>query len=333
MVSIGYMHQFIQNVNGNVPINGGQIFNVEGVVTTIGQIESKTSSEFFIQDGTGGCLVYAGGFNVTNTPPVGALVNVISPAESYYGELEMDPTTGAATNAVIILSTNNPLPAPIPLNIAAVATGVQNCSIQGTYGCSNQCSLVTLTNVYLYSTAAGAAVSGNFPTNSTKGLYAFQQPYSAGAPYVEVYVYTYTNVLNQVNTNYWGKPIPGFCTEITAALGVYAPTQPEPYPSRYADFVTNKPAAFTAGISNINGVSQISWPAGAPARLTASIAPRTSSARGRKPLGWVIIRTPVFMLRPMLPPPSSIRSARHNARKKHCLGRECRRQKARIHAH
>ena len=263
VVSIGYMHQFIQNVNGNVPINGGQIFNVEGVVTTIGQIESKTSSEFFIQDGTGGCLVYAGGFNVTNTPPVGALVNVISPAESYYGELEMDPTTGAATNAVIILSTNNPLPAPIPLNIAAVATGVQNCSIQGTYGCSNQCSLVTLTNVYLYSTAAGAAVSGNFPTNSTKGLYAFQQPYSAGAPYVEVYVYTYTNVLNQVNTNYWGKPIPGFCTEITAALGVYAPTQPEPYPSRYADFVTNKPAAFTAGISNINGVSQMSWPAGA----------------------------------------------------------------------
>jgi hypothetical protein len=259
LVTIGYMHQFITNLNSNVAINNNQIFNVEGVVTSIGQIESASSSEFFIQDGTGGCLVYAGGYNVTNTPPVGALVNVISPAESYYGELEMDPTTTAATNKVQILSTNNPLPAPIPLNIAAAYS--QNESTQGTYGCSNQCSLVTLTNVYLYSSKTGAAVSGNFPTNKYIGLYAFQQPYSAGAPYVEVYVYTYTNAVNQLNTNYWGKPIPSFCYEITAALGVYNPTTAEPYPSRYADFVTTKPASFSTSMKMTNGVPTLTWPA------------------------------------------------------------------------
>lgn len=265
LVSIGSMHNYIQNLNGNSGnLNGGQIFNVQGVVTTIGQVLSKTSSEFFIQDGTGGCLVYAGGFNVTNTPPVGALVNVVSPAESYYGELEMDPTTTAATNAVIILSTDNPLPATITANLGLWATN--NCAVQGNYGWSNQCSLVTMTNVYLYASSSGTAVSGNFPTNGTKALYAFQNPYVSGLtivqqPYVEIYVYTYTNAANLMNTNYFGKPIPCFCREITGAMAVYAPTQPELYPSRYADFVTNQPAPFAACLTTCNGVNHLTWPA------------------------------------------------------------------------
>lgn len=259
LVSIGYMHNYITDYNGIVNVNGGQIFDVQGVVTSIGQVESKTSSEFFIQDGTGGCLVYAGGFNVTNTPPVGALVNVISPAESYYGELEMDPTTTAPTNFVGIVSLNNPLPATIPANIGQWATN--NCSIQGTYGWSNQCALVTMTNVYLYSSTAGAAVSGNYPTNSTKALYAFQQPYSAGQPYVEVYVYTYTNVLNQLNTNFWGKPIPNFAYEITGTMGIYSPTSPNLYPGRYADIVTTLPASFKASVTMPNGNPTLAWPA------------------------------------------------------------------------
>jgi hypothetical protein len=265
LFSIGYMHNYITNLNGNSGnLNGGQIFNVQGVVTSIGQLESKTASEFFIQDGTGGCLVYAGGFSPTNTPPVGALVNVVSPAESYYGELEMDPTTGAATNAVIILSTNNPLPATIVANLGQWATN--NCSVQGNYGWSNQCSVVTMTNVYLYLSATGTLVSGNFPTNSTKALYAFQNPYVSGLsivqqPYVEVYVYTYTNVLNQLSSNYWGKPIPSFCREISGAMSIYNPTTPELVPSRYADFVTATQAAFTASIKLTNGTPTLTWPA------------------------------------------------------------------------
>jgi hypothetical protein len=264
LFSIGYMHNYISNLNANASINGGQIFNVQGVVTSIGQIESKTTAEFFIQDGTGACLVYAGGFTPTNAPPVGALVNVVSPAESYYGELEMDPTTTAASNAVIILSTNNALPAPVPLNIGQVCTN--SCSLAGTYGWSNQCALVTLTNVYLYSSTAGAAVSGNFPTNGTKALYAFQQPYVSGLskiqqPYVEIFVYTYTNAANLQNTNYFGQPIPGFAYELTGALGVYAPTTPNIYPSRYQDFVTTPPPAFSASVKSTNGFPALTWSA------------------------------------------------------------------------
>lgn len=257
LVSLGYMHaNCISNYNGNATINGGQVFNVEGIVTSIGQIESKTVAEFFIEDGTGGCLVYAGGFNPTNAPPVGALVNVISPAESYYGELEMDPTTTSPTNAVIVLSTNNPLPATIPLNLPLMATNTM-----GTYGVAVQCSLVTMTNVYLYASATGTPVSGTFPANSTKALYAFQQPYSVGQPYIEVYVYTYTNSANLLNTNYFGQPIPSFCYELTGEMGIYSPTQPELYPTRYADFVTTQPASLPLTMASTNGVPTLRWPA------------------------------------------------------------------------
>jgi hypothetical protein len=254
--SIGSLHAYITNVSGTVYANNGEIFNVVGVVTSIGQVGSKTSSEFFVQDGTGGCFVYAGGFNVTNSPPVGTLVNIVSPAESYYGELEMDPTTTAATNAVISLSTGNPLPAPIPLNLGAMATNTM-----GAYGVAVQCSLVTLTNVYLYGNSSGAAVSGNYPTNGTKTLYAFQQPYSAGQPYMEVYVYTYTNAANLSNTNFFGKPVPSFAYELTGIMGIYSPTSPNLFPTRYADIVTTPPASFSAGVKLTNGTPTVAWPA------------------------------------------------------------------------
>jgi len=168
----------------------------------------------------------------------------------------MDPTANAATNAVIVLSTNNPLPAPIPLNFGQLATNTM-----GAYGVAVQCSLASLTNVYLYSSSSGAAVSGNFPTNGTKALYAFQHPYSTGQPYIEIYVYTYTNALNQLNTNYWGKPIPSFCYELTGAMGIYSPTDPNFFPSRYADFVTTPPAPFSTSVTLSNGVPSLTWPA------------------------------------------------------------------------
>jgi hypothetical protein len=259
LTPISYLHTYLTNYNGNSGnLNNGQIFNVEGIVTSIGQIESATTPEFFLQDASGGCLVYGGGLNISNLPPAGALVHVISPAESYYGEVEMDPTAGAATNLIAILSTNNPLPAPIPLNIPLIAT---NNVVLNPYGSNIECSLVCLTNVYLYSSRTGAAETSNFPTNKSIGIYAFQQPYYANEPYVELFVYTYTNALNLINTNYFGKPIPSFAYEITAPLGVFNPTTPEPYPTRYVDFVTTLPASFSASLTMTNGTPTLAWPA------------------------------------------------------------------------
>ena len=267
LVSIGYLHSLLLTnppIPTSVDLGNNETYNVQGVVTTFGQIESKTTAEFFIQDATGGALVYFADVNPTNIPPAGSLVTVSAAAQQYYGQLELDPDISAGNKVVTIVSsgaTNGlALPAPAPLNLGLVATNTM-----GSYGVALQGSLVTLTNVYLYSSKTGAAVSGNFPTNGTKALYAFASPYSAGQPYLTVYVYTYTNAVNQLNTNYWGQPIPNFAYQVTGALDIYSTNTPEVFPSRYADFVTTPPPAFDARLTTTmtdNGLTAtLTWPA------------------------------------------------------------------------
>jgi hypothetical protein len=255
LVTIGFLHSFLTN---NPPSSyyypvGSTLFNVQGVVTSFGEMMSQTYSEFFIQDGTGGAVVFLNGFGNTNLAPVGALVSVTAEVEEFYGALEL--VLASPTN-INVISYNNPLPAPALLNVPLMATNPA-----GTYGLAIQCSLVTMTNVYLYSSSAGAPVSGNFPANSHTALYAFAQPYSAGQTYMEIYVYTYTNAVNQLNTNYFGKPIPSYAYQVTGEMGIFGTTTAELYPTRYADFVTTAPAPFTAGLTVSNGVSQLTWPA------------------------------------------------------------------------
>jgi DNA/RNA endonuclease YhcR with UshA esterase domain len=245
LVSIASLHSLLVT-NPPIPnsafLGNDELYTVQGVVTTFGQIESKTTAEFFIQDDTGGALVYFAGVNPTNIPPAGSLVSVVGVVQEYYGQLELDPNVSGANNVTVIRSgaTNGlALPAPAPLNIGLIATNTM-----GSYGVALQGSLVTMTNVYIYGSKTGAAVSGTFPTNSTKALYAFASPYSAGQPYVTIYVFTYTNVVNQLNTNYWGQPIPSFAYSVTGALDIYSTNTPEVYPSRYSDFVTTPTAPY-----------------------------------------------------------------------------------------
>jgi hypothetical protein len=257
LVPIGFLHSLM--VSNNYEFNdiaGTTIFTVQGVVTSFGCVQSKTYSDYFIQDGTGGALVYVGSPN-TNIVPVGALVSVTGEIEQFYGELEVEP--GSPTN-VTVISYNNPLPAPALLNLPLMSTNPM-----GPYGLGIQCSLVTITNVYLYSSSAGAAV-GNFPAfpaTSYFDLYAFAKPYSTTnpQPYLEIFLCLSTNAVNQLNTNFFGKPVPSFVYQLTGAMGMDSPNA-ELVPSRYADFVTNAPAPFAAGLTVSNGVSQLTWPAG-----------------------------------------------------------------------
>lgn len=253
-------------VHGAGPyLNGGQIFDVEGIVTTIGQIESKTSTEFFIQDGTGGVLVYDENVSPSNAPPAGSLINVVSQIENYYGQPELDPQSGSATNLVQLISSNNAVPAPLLItNVALVSTGVYGDGKDGAYASALQSRLVTLTNVYLYTSKTPTGPpTGTYPVNSAQTLYAFQQPYQAGVftNYIIVYVYTYTNSVNQLSTNYWGQPLPGFAYQLTGVLAGYNTNVPEIYPSRFQDIVTNQLAPFPATVAVTNGTPTISWPA------------------------------------------------------------------------
>ena len=265
LVNIASLHAFATN-DDNLDDVGQGVYEVQGVVTTIGNILYGPGSAhpsynlFFIQDGTGGIAVFnqAG---ATNNPPAGTLVQVLAPLESYYGELELSVSGGGSfTN----ISYNNPLPAPQLLDMPQFVTNTY-----GPYGAAIQCSLVTLTNVYLsqYSTEY-VPPTGNFPTNAgavgspVVALYAWQSKTpNPGQTNIEVYVYTLTNALNQINTNYWGQPIPSFCSQLTGILGLYSPTSPQLYPTRYQDLVTTPPASFRVGITKTNGMPTLTWPA------------------------------------------------------------------------
>jgi hypothetical protein len=267
LVAIGYLHSLLMTnppIPNSVYLGNNGTYNVQGVVTTFGQIESKTTAEFFVQDATGGALVYFAGVNPVDVPPAGSLVSVVGVVQQYYGQLELDPSSSGGSDAVTIISsgaTNGlALPAPAVLNIGLIATNTM-----GSYGAALQGSLVTMTHVYIYDSKTGAPVSGNFPTNGTKALYAFASPYSAGQPYVTIYVFTYTNAVNQLNTNYWGQPIPGFAYEVTGALDIYSTNTAEVLPTRYADFVTTEPPPFDASLTTrmtANALtSTLTWPA------------------------------------------------------------------------
>ncbi|HTV62984.1 MAG TPA: hypothetical protein VMH30_10505 [Verrucomicrobiae bacterium] len=261
LVSISTLHQYLTNEDGYSIVANGQLFEVEGIVTQIGDILYGPAHDagytiFFIQDGTGGVTVFAeSGWQAV--PPVGTLVQVIAPIESYYGQIEIDPYLdgGTFTN----LSANNPLPAPQPLNMALMATNPF-----GAYGTNIQCSLVSITNVYLStSSSTYTAPAKNFPTNGTVTLYAWPSNayYPGEITNFTVYVYTYTNAINLQNTNYFGQPIPGHCYEITGIIGLYSPTEAELYPTRYADFVSSPPAPFSTSVVMSNGVPTLAWPA------------------------------------------------------------------------
>jgi hypothetical protein len=265
LVSIASLHAFVTN-DDNLDDAGQGVYEVQGVVTTIGNIlygpasAHPTYNLFFIQDGTGGVAVF-NQLSATNNPPAGTLVQVLAPLESYYGELELSVSGGGSfTN----ISYNNPLPAPQLLDMPQFVTNTY-----GPYGTAIQCSLVTLTNVYLslYSTEY-VPPTGNFPTNAGAvgtpviPLYAWQSPTpNPGQTNIEVYVYTLTNALNQINTNYWGQPIPSFCSQLTGILGLYSPSSPQLYPTRYQDLVTNPPASFPATVAVTNGAATVAWPA------------------------------------------------------------------------
>lgn len=248
-VTLGYLHSLLLS-NPPTPfynINNGQIYNVQGVVISFAGL-SGTYSEYFIQDGTGGALVFINGAGSTNVQPAGTLVSVTGAAQQYYGALEMVPNVATGSNSVTVISTNNPLPASIPLDLAQMATNPMT-----PYGLQVQDSLVTVTNVYIYATSTGGAVSGNFPSGASKTLYLFNQPYAPGSPYLLLYIFA-------SDTNLVGQPIPSYAYEITGAMGIYNPTEAELYPTRYQDFVTTLPPSFRASATVSNGVPRLSWP-------------------------------------------------------------------------
>jgi len=263
------LHSFLTNDpildnEGYYP-NGYALYNVQGVVTMFGQLVYYQGEHayclYYIQDtnaapGVGGAVVFIDPGNATNNPPVGSYVNVTAQVEEYYGDLELTVGADYAGTTNYVITNGLALPPPAPLNLLEMATNTM-----GTYGIGIQDSLVTMTNVYLFTTT-GKVPSGNFGTNADTKLYAYQTDSTNGS-YIEVDTDGYTNKVNQFGTNFWGKPIPSFCYQLTGVTAIENFGTPYPlfYPQRYEDFVTSLPASFKVGIAHTNSVSQLNWPA------------------------------------------------------------------------
>jgi hypothetical protein len=257
-VLISYLHNLMQTNNSGsyniVNSSGVSTFNVQGVVTTFGPCSSnsKTYGEYYIQDSTAGIYVYFGGQGSNGVPAAGTLVSVTGPVAVYDGQLEIEPVAGSTNGAVSVISTNNPLPAPQMLNFSLMATNPL-----GAYGNQIQDALVTVTNVYIYSSTAGAPVSGTFYANGYTDLYMTEGPYNSttNAHTIDMYILNYAGV----ETNFTGKLEPGQAYQLTGPMSLYNGGG-EIVLTRYADFVTNQPAPFVAGLTVSNGVSQLTWP-------------------------------------------------------------------------
>jgi hypothetical protein len=256
-VTIGYLHSLMQtNQTGNYSLALGAYVQVQGVVTTFGPVSANTATygEFYIQDGTNGAFVYVGNQGSNGVPPVGSWVNVSGPCSVYGGQLEIDPDLANTSipNSIAVLSNNVPLPPTQLLNFPLMATNPV-----GAYGIGIQCSLVTVTNAYLYSSTAGAPVSGTFYTNGYTKLYMTMGPYNSvsNKNYITVFVPAYGGMA----TNLWNQPIPGHAYQLNGVAAIYYGA-PELDVTRVEDFVSNTPSLFQVSVAKSDGVPTLNWP-------------------------------------------------------------------------
>ncbi len=158
VTNIAYLHT-LQNAS-YVLTNGTTLFQVEGVVTTTGNlVTGSPANSYFIQDATGGIDVfYRAGPAV---PAAGTLVRITAPLLQFNGLLEMSPTNGNPSHIITNLSTGNPLPTPAFFDFATL-TNIP--AMEKT----NEGRFVVVSNVFLTLTNAnGLMVAGGpiFMTN------------------------------------------------------------------------------------------------------------------------------------------------------------------------
>ena len=103
--------------SNQAPANTTMRFTQRGIVTTWANLTEPPDAFFFMQDSTAGIGVfYRGG--ATNLPPAGAEVEVTARLGNHDGLLELVPSVSDTASHVTVLSLNNPLPAPLPLDFA-----------------------------------------------------------------------------------------------------------------------------------------------------------------------------------------------------------------------
>jgi hypothetical protein len=251
----------VANITGanTVPINTNGV-SVSGYVSTFGPLTKYTSlsAEFYMTYSNYGTYVYFGVSGNTNQIPApGSYVTVFGPANVYKGQLEIDPGTVTISNTPTLQ-----MPAPQLCNVSNFNVLATNSL--SSYGVAVQCSLVTFTNVYIYTNRFGVPYTGNFFSNGFTALYMTEGPYSYpnNTNSIEVYVPAYG--YGYPSTNLWGAAVPAYCYQITGILAAFhsgAAVFSELDVTRLQDFVTSAPSSFTSSLTKTSAVATVSWPA------------------------------------------------------------------------
>lgn len=156
-VNIGTLH--CNDANG-VPLMMNQVVTVQGVVTT--NQPTGTNNRLYIQDATGG-------INVFGTPQncaiaVGDLIDVTGTIIHFNGLAEV-ASTGTLPLVIAVISSGNPLPAPLLLTIPQVegTYQVDNCE-------PNESKLIKAIGLLRTSTGAVPAPGATFGANTNYRL-------------------------------------------------------------------------------------------------------------------------------------------------------------------
>jgi len=160
VTNIAYLHKL--NDANFALTDKTNVYQVDGIVTTIGNLVSGTTEveSFYVQDGTGGVDVfYRGGFSFPNT---GDHVRITAPLDQFNGGLEMAPINGNPSHTIENLGTGA-VPDPQFFNFTTLPTSVV---MEET----NEGRYMVVSNVFLAVTNADAHLVGNeiiFMTNLT----------------------------------------------------------------------------------------------------------------------------------------------------------------------
>lgn len=226
--NIAFLRSTLDNVN-YVPTNTTTLFTAEGIVTTHQNLTAgSVNALFYLQDATAGIACFWSGGGLT-LPPAGALVRITAPLAHFNGLLQFAPNTNNPLHSVTILSSNNPLPAPVTLPFGSQNDPVAMEALEGKY--------VAVSNVFIELTS---------PTFS--GTCLITNEFSE----------TFTLFAN-ASTDISGQTKPAGPVTILGVLGQFDTSNPRTsayqlIPSRYADILSESKAAtvrFTNYLSNL----------------------------------------------------------------------------------
>jgi hypothetical protein len=224
-----------------LPNDTNTTYQAEGIVTVRTNTTGLVNTQIYMQDDTGGIVVFVAGLSGIGQPLPGDKVRVVGRLGSFNSLFEFNNSALNPYHTLTVLSSDNPMPASKPFTFSLTNNLPAIEALEG--------SLITITNVYFPTGGTGAF----FPRGSTVVM---TNAAGEGFP-------LFVNSTALVETN---MPIPAFAYEVTGVLSQFL-SQTEPdrtrgyqiIPTSYAYIVTNLPPTPDLAINRTGNVTTLGW--------------------------------------------------------------------------